>query len=145
MRFQPETEEELKAKRLFKDGIYPFAVMKAEEAISQKSGNEMLKLEIAVYGEGERRINVYEYLMPSMPEKLEQFCRMTGLTEKYLSGELQAYDVDNKQGYCFLKTQPAKDGYGPKNVISYYCPAPGGAGPAPKKPLIDDADQEIPF
>lgn len=125
MKFAPRTPEELALAGLLPAGKYPFEVIKGEDKTS-KSGNEMIALQLKVYGEGERVVTVFEYLMASNEQRLNQFCVMTGLQEKYESGELEAFDCEGRQGWVCIKIQPAKDGYDPKNVVSYYCQKPEG-------------------
>lgn len=150
MKFAPKSAEELALDGLFPAGKYPFEVIKSEDAVS-KSGNEMVKLSLKVYGQGERVTTVFEYLMASNQQRLSQFCTFTGLAAKYEAGELEASDCEGRQGWVCIKVQPAKDGYDPRNVVNYYCPKPEAtmAG-APAARLLAkandlDSDQEIPF
>lgn len=151
MKFAPRTPEELALAGLLPAGKYPFEVIKAEDKVSKTSGNEMLALQLKVYGEGERVATVFEYLMASNEQRLNQFCVMTGLQDKYESGELEAFDCEGRQGWVCIKIQPAKDGYDPKNIVSYYCPKPettlagAPAGRLAATPKDLDSDQEIPF
>ncbi len=124
MKFAPKSQEELALAGLLPAGKYPFEVIKAEDKTSKTSGNEMLALQLKVYGEGERVATVFEYLMASNEQRLNQFCVMTGLQEKYESGELEAFDCEGRTGWVCIKIQPAKDGYDPKNIVSYYCAKP---------------------
>ena len=123
MKFQPKSQEELAVANLFPAGKYPFEVIKAEDKIS-KSGNEMLALQLKLYGEGEKTTLVFEYLLASNEHRLNQFCLAAGLQGKYESGELEALDCEGRGGWVCIKIQPAKDGYEPKNVVSYYCEKP---------------------
>ena len=125
MKFAPKSPEELALDGLFPAGKYPFEVIKSEDAVS-KSGNEMVKLSLKVYGQGERVTTVFEYLMASNQQRLSQFCTFTGLAAKYEAGELEASDCEGRQGWVCIKIQPAKDGYDPRNVVNYYCPKPEG-------------------
>jgi hypothetical protein len=150
MKFAPKSSEELALDGLFPAGKYPFEVIKSEDAVS-KSGNEMVKLSLKVYGQGERVTTVFEYLMASNQQRLSQFCAFTGLAAKYEAGELEASDCEGRQGWVCIKIQPAKDGYDPRNVVNYYCPKPEGTvagAPAARlaaKPAdLDDLDS-IPF
>ena len=150
MKFAPKSSEELALDGLFPAGKYPFEVIKSEDAVS-KSGNEMVKLSLKVYGQGERVTTVFEYLMASNQQRLSQFCTFTGLAAKYEAGELEASDCEGRQGWVCVKIQPAKDGYDPRNVVNYYCPKPEGtvagapAGRLAATPSGLDDDQEIPF
>jgi hypothetical protein len=150
MKFAPRTAEELALDGLFPAGKYPFEVIKSEDKVS-KSGNEMLALQLKVYGEGERVTTVFEYLMASNQQRLNQFCTFTGLQAKYEAGELEAADCVGRDGWVCIKVQPAKDGYDPKNVVNYYCPKPEGtvAGAPAARIVVNAAalasDDEIPF
>ena len=149
MKFAPRTPEELALAGLLPAGKYPFEVIKAEDTTS-KSGNEMIALQLKVYGEGERVATVFEHLMASNEQRLNQFCVMTGLQQEYEAGELEAFDCEGRQGWVCIKVQPAKDGYDPKNVVSYYCQKPEGtlagtpAGRVSKLPPGID-DDEVPW
>ena len=150
MKFAPKSSEELALDGLFPAGKYPFEVIKSEDAVS-KSGNEMVKLSLKVYGQGERVTTVFEYLMASNQQRLSQFCTFTGLAAKYEAGELEASDCEGRQGWVCVKIQPAKDGYDPRNVVNYYCPKPEGTvagAPAGRIAVNSGAlasDDEIPF
>ncbi len=143
MKFTPKSAEEIQLEKLWPKGIYPFAVKHAEEKTSKK-GNAMFELELIVYN-GEKEQFIRDWLMIDQIEKLEQFCRMTGMADEYKAGDLQDYQLMNKEGYCFLKQQDAKGEYPAKNAVSYYCPAPNGASALPKKPAEDDDSDCIPF
>jgi hypothetical protein len=150
MKFAPRTAEELALDGLFPAGKYPFEVIKSEDSVS-KSGNEMVKLTLKVYGEGNRVTTIYEYLLASNQQRLNQFCVFTGLKAKYEAGELEAGDCEGRQGWVCIEIQKAKDGWGPKNVVNYYCPKPEGtvAGAPAARIAVNAAalasDDEIPF
>lgn len=155
MRFTPKSEEELALDNLLPEGKYPFTVKSAEDTVSKK-GNAMIKLGLTVYGSGAREVTVFDYLLDNFPDKLFKFCKSVGLEEKYNAGELEPYDCEHREGWAHIKIDPAKDGYGPKNTVSYYI-APGeaeGSGMSTgkptaeskrKNPFPDDGDEEIPF
>ena len=118
MRFQPRTEDELKAETLLPEGDYDFEVMEAADTTSKK-GNDMIKVKLRVFtNNGER--HVYDYLMPSMGFKLRHFCESTGLLSKYDNGTLGAADCANRTGIASIDIEEGKDGYGPKNKVTDY-------------------------
>ncbi len=152
MKFTPKTDDELAMDGLLQPGIYPFVVAKAEDTTSKRSGNDMLKLQLEVYGDGSRKVHVFDYLMESVADRLAKFCKNVGLGDKYDSGELDAYDCEGKEGWVCIKIQPAKDAYEPKNIVSYYCQKPErptSDGPTPgaakaSRQNLDDLE-DVPF
>lgn len=148
MKFTPKSSEELAMDGLFPAGKYAFQVMKAEEVQSKRTGAEMLKLTLRVFGEGTRETVVFDYLMESVADRLHKFCKHIGMEEAYHAGELEPADVEEKMGWLQLKIQPAKDGWDPKNVVSYYCAGPETTtrqAPPKARPLIGADDDEIDF
>ena len=151
MNFTPKSKEELAMDGLLDAGKYPFSVMKAEEKTSKASGNPMLALQLTVYANNGGQVTVFDYLMENKPAQLEQFCRFTGLEALYASGKLEESDCVGREGWVCIKVQPAKDGYDPKNVVSYYCPKPEAtvAGAPAGRIAVNAAalasDDEIPF
>ena len=155
MRFTPKTPDEIALDGLLPEGKYPFTVVAADETTSKKSGAPMLKLKLLVYGEGNRQTTVYDYLMESVADRLYKFCSLVGLEQAYDAGALKAYDCMGKEGWVHIKIQPAKDGFEPKNIVSYYCQEPErkteAMPPAPRRearalpPAMGLDDDEIPF
>lgn len=147
MRFTPKTEEELEMEGVLPKGIYPFSVLKAEHAVSKKSGADMIKLSLRLYGDG-RDAFATDYLMEAMAFKLAHFCEQTGLSDRYNSGELEADDCENREGW--VRVDVKKDDYGTKNEVKDYVSKPETSAaqtrPAPKsRPLVDDDDDMVPF
>jgi hypothetical protein len=151
MNFTPKSKEELAMDGLLPAGKYPFSVIKAEEKTSKASGNPMLALQLTVYTPNGGQVTVFDYLMENKPAQLEQFCRFTGLEALYASGKLEESDCVGREGWVCIKTQAGKDGYDPKNVVSYYCPKPEEtvAGAPATRIAVNAAalasDDEIPF
>ena len=150
MKFAPKTADEIAMEGLLPAGVYPFQVVKAEDAVSKTSGKEMIKLTLEVYGEGNRKVNVFDYILESMADKLFKFCKVVGLEDKYNAGSLEAIDCEGTQGYVGLKIDPAKNGYEPKNVVSYYrkdvdYDAKPHAASGPVSRPVSELDDEIPF
>ena len=151
MNFTPKSKEELAMDGLLPAGKYPFSVIKAEEKTSKASGNPMLALQLTVYADNGGQSTIFDYLMENKPAQLEQFCRFTGLEALYASGKLEESDCVGREGWVCIKIQPAKDGYDPKNTVSYYCPKPEGTvagAPAARlaaKPSDLEDDDSIAF
>jgi hypothetical protein len=126
MQFTPKSQEEIALDRLWPDGIYPFTVQSAEDTVSKKSGKDMIVVELKLYNDTGRERVIKDYLMESMIERLEQFCRFTGLEDLYNSGNLTALDMENREGYVAIRTEKPKPGsdFKPKNVVYYYCDKP---------------------
>lgn len=155
MRFQPKSADEIALDGLFPEGKYPFSIAKAEETTSKKTGAPMLKLQLIIYGDGNRQTTVFDYLMESVADRLYKFCALVGLEDQYNAGELEAYHCEGKEGWVHIKIQPAKDGFEPRNVVGYYCQEPkreaGSIPPPPQRepralpPIGDLDDDEIAF
>ena len=163
MRFNPKADEKAAARTLFDDGIYDFEVASAEDAVSKKSGAEMLKLVLWVFDTDGNKTTVFEYLVSSEKAqfKLKEFCRAVGLEEAFDAGELDPLDVQGRTGRCKLTTEIDMSGkWGDKNKVASYLPRPADlplvptasvARAAPKLRAARDAgngsleDDEIPF
>jgi hypothetical protein len=165
MKVTPKTEEELAAEgsgpiELLRDGVYDFEVALAEERTSNKTGQEMIELQLRVFGPNGQAKKVYDYLIEgAMSYKVKHFAEAVGLTRAYEAGELSAYDCEGKQGRAKIGREPARDGYQAKNrVIDYEvataaarpaqaaarAPARSAAQPA-RRHSPSDIDDEIPF
>lgn len=133
MRFEPKSEDQLKAEFLLPDGEYDFTVTEAEEKQSAK-GNDMIALKLTAYTPdgGERTLR--DWLMAGSL-KLRSFCVGTGLDALYEAGELTDRDCVGRSGKCVIVTRDDKTGqYGPQNAVKNYTPLPDQAAPvaAPK-------------
>jgi len=119
MRFQPPTEAEIEARKLWPKGVYPFEIMEAVEKLSAGKGNVMIEVTIQVSRrDGSTRI-VKDYLMVQRPEKLMHAARACGVIEKYHSGSLSDDDFVGKCGSLRLGIEKSKE-YPDKNVILDY-------------------------
>jgi len=152
MRFIPKTEDEISSENLLTDGVYGFEIVEAEDAISKK-GADMIHVKLRVFdGDGGHRM-VDDYLLEALLFKVKHCADVCGLAEKYARGEFGADDLLNKTGHVKIATQPAQNGYGPKNTVKDYvapkdAPARPQAAfrkPAPTVPAMVDLDDEIPF
>jgi hypothetical protein len=160
MQFQPKTQEdiireqrEFAEKNVLPKGEYDFEVMAAEDAVSKRTGKEMIKLTLKVWGLDGKERSVTDYLLGAMEHKLYHFAHATGLGEQYRDGGLEAIDCEGRSGRVKLKVE-SSDQYGTKNaVVDYVAEKPKEAAPAPAlkaKPPVDpdlDAPEEddIPF
>jgi hypothetical protein len=133
MQFAPKTEEELNP--VFPFGIYEAEVFKAEDTVSKKSGKDMIKLTLKVYGPGEQTVIVNDYLMEAMGKKLRGFCEVAGILDIYESGMLQASDCFGRSVNVKLKVEQ-QDGFDPKNAVVDYLPTGAPIQPPPKQAPI---------
>jgi hypothetical protein len=148
MRFQPKSESEIQSMNLLQDGVYPFEVVEAHDRIS-KSGNDMIELKLKLWdSEGHERI-IFDYLLEKMAYKLRHFAEISGLLDKYESGEINYLDCLHKTGNVEITIQKGQQknegGYYPdKNSVKDYVKKGNGLLiSAPKKD--DFLDDEIPF
>jgi len=150
MNITPKSEAELKASLILDEGMYPFQVVNAEDAIS-KSGNEMIKMTLKVWNKDGSERTLYDYLLDAMAFKLRHFCASTGLLEKYEHGKLHAIDCIGKTGKADIMIQPGqpndKGGYYPdKNSVKDYLAPDKQSILMPLKPIKkDDFDDDVPF
>jgi hypothetical protein len=145
--FQPRTEEEIATAGLAPAGEYDFEVLQAEDAISKKNGNPMIKLKIGLYNGDRIRQHVYDYLLTSFESKLRHFCDTAGLLRLYENGSLSAEDCLGRTGRVRIEQEPASGSYPAKNVVDDYVvrkakplapPAAAGTRPA-------TGEDDVPF
>jgi len=146
MEFKPKTEQEVAEGALAPAAEYDFDILDAEDTISKKSGNPMIKVNIGLYIDGVVKNRVFDYLLPSMEAKLRHFCDTTGLLSRYEAGTLEAADCIGRSGRVKIAIESSTDKYPAKNVVKdYVCRAakplssPGSSNASP----VDDGD--IPF
>lgn len=117
MKFQPQSDEEIKRAMCAPPGTYDFEVVSAEDKISSK-GNPMMVVTIKVFvGGGERTIK--DYLMEKMAFKLKHFAHAIGMAKAYDDGGLDPNTLSGCAGKVIIEVQE-QDGYGPKNVVDDY-------------------------
>lgn len=132
MKFKPKTEKELAAEALIPDGVYPFDVIDAKDAVSKSSGNEMIAIKVRVYGPDGREPVINDYLLESYMRKIYNFAKVTNNLAKYYAGSLCAEDCLGKSGFVKIGTDKGKakldaggretgDFYDPKNTVKDYC------------------------
>lgn len=105
------------------NGKYDFMVRDAVSKTS-KSGNEMIELEVQVYGNDGRAHPMRDWLVssdqPLCQMKVRHFCRAVDLMASYEAGTLSSQECVGVSGRCVVKV--TDDGYGPQNKISDYVP-----------------------
>lgn len=150
MNFNPLSETEVL--NLIPAGEYDFLVKEAEDRHS-KTGNEMIKLTLAIWdANGNERI-VFDYLLDKLMYKVKHFADAVGLEEKYLAGGYSAQDCLNLSGRCkVIVDEPEENSpYPPKNSIKDYCKADKNAAvklssnKAPQKESEPFIDSDLPF
>lgn len=147
MRFQPKTTEEIETEKrefatqsLLPKGWYDFEVMDAQEAVSKKSGRDMIKLKLRVFNPNGGEKHVYDYLIETAPTHLFDFCESVGLETEYHQGTLTAADCMGRAAKVQIAIDDKDKNYEPKNVAKNYASPNAGANP----PEQDD-DSQIPF
>ena len=156
MRFTPTSEED--AAGCLPKGEYDAVVSTAVETTS-KAGNDMIAIELTVYGQGGRTVNVKDWLLSNGQRKLQGFCKSAGLWDIYQAGELTAAGCLNRNVTVSLKIEDGD--YGPQNKVAYYKsskpeePAAAMHGVSPQQqraagtgradPTKPPTDAEIPF
>jgi len=143
MNFDPKSEQELLEELVVPAGRYPYEVYKAEDTVSKKTGNEMIKLHIKFWDNKGKVHNVFDYLLSSMMFKLIHFAETTGLGDKYKSGNLEASDCIGKAGICEIVIQQADDKFPMRNAVKDYVADAGIK--KPEKVEEDFVDSDIPF
>jgi len=121
MKFNPKTEQELKAMNLIEPGIYDYQVIDAKDTISKNSGNEMIELKLKIWDiEGRERL-VFDYLLESFAHKLRHFAESNSMLDKYEAGQFHASDCLGKSGKAEIIIQKDKTGlYSDKNSVKDY-------------------------
>jgi hypothetical protein len=150
MNFTPKTDEEIAKEGLLPEATYQIDIIKAEDAVSKNSGNDMIKLTIGVWNDGEIASRVIDYVMPSCARKLKTLCDAIGIGDKYKSGVIRASDFEGRSCLADIKTEIDKNGkYPPKNGIKAYLASPVST-PAPSgnietRPATQEETDGCPF
>ena len=143
MKFQPKTEKEISEVNLWAKGNYAFEILEAEETTSN-SGNEMIKLKVEVFKDDGKSQNLFDYLLGHVMEfKLRHLAEACDLLADYENGELEAYKLVGKNGYCKVgHTKPNDDYPIIRNQIADYLVD----SPAQEKTLTEVTnDDSVPF
>lgn len=139
MKFTPATEEELAKANLLEKGKYDFEVLNAEDAVSKKSGAEMIKLKLRVFDNKGGERHIFDYLLPSVPWKLRNFCEAVGLEDRYDAGELTSHDCIGRAAKVVIGVDDKSKEFPPKNVARDYSVVRVGNGAS------EPEGDEIPF
>lgn len=157
MKFQPKTEKELAEENLLEEGVYPFEISGAEDAVSKSSGLDMIVLTVRVYKPDGSFNLITDYLSSSEKAqfKLRNICKAVGLLSHYDAGQLSSEQFIGKTGEVKLKIQKDPGGqYPDKNSVGSYVVPKEGEEPVelPKGALDkltsskdDDLADDIPF
>ena len=148
-------------------GEYGFEVKDCVEAVSA-SGNEMIKLTLAIFNPDGASRTVFDYLLSSDKGqwKVRHFMQSVGLLPSYEAGIIDTTEIFERSGRCKVTIRPARDNYAAQNQVLDYLgeperqtalpvtrqaarPAPvthqaARPNPAAKAPARD-LDDEIPF
>jgi hypothetical protein len=140
MKFKPKSEAEIKSANLWPKGEYPFEIMEAEEQ-TDKNGNDMLKLKVAIFNDDGNRRVIFDYVSNEwMAHKFVHLCDACGLLKDYETGELEPFDLVGKTGKAKVGIKIDKTGqYDDSNNIMDY--VAGGKVSVKKEEENDD----IPF
>lgn len=120
MRFTPLSEKELAEMNQIPDGYYRYKVLESKDKKSQ-AGADMIELKVEVYVDGRGRW-VFDYLLEAMMHKINHFCKVNEMMDKYDNGTLTSTDCFGRnKGYVQIGIQKDKTGkYGDKSVIKDY-------------------------
>lgn len=121
MKFQPKSEKELAEANLWPVGEYAFEILEADEE-NDKNGNPMFKLKVKVFKDSGASQNIFDYVSPAWMEfKLRHLADACGLINDYEKGELEAYQLVGKNGFCKVSISKDKSGqYPDRNAIGDY-------------------------
>jgi hypothetical protein len=118
MKFTPKSEAELKAEKVVPKGEYDVEIIGCEEAVSKKSGLDMLKLTLKVHGP-EKVVLANDYIVCNQQDKLHNLCSSIGIVDKYAKGEVGPNELAGKWAYAKVDVE-SNDTFGDKNVIKKY-------------------------
>ena len=145
MRFQPKTEEQIRAEQDARGplprGVYDAEIKLAVDKTS-KAGNDMIEVDLIVYGPNGDEHQQRDWLLEAIAYKLRHCAQACGLLPDYERGELAAWQLEGKT----LKVKLGIDTKGdrPRNKVDDYIVPDGAPQTAARKPepaLSDD----IPF
>ena len=103
MDFVPLSDQQLRELNLYPEGRYRFQVLRTTQKHSNNSGNDYFNLKMRIHVDGKERI-LFDMLFfeGKMLYKTKHFCTVTGMPEKYDSGQIMPTDCDGKEGYLDL-------------------------------------------
>jgi hypothetical protein len=127
MNFQPKSETELAAYKVWKKGEYGFEIIEATEKIAT-TGKTMIEMKVKVSdGDGGEKV-VVDRLLAEMPLKLLHAAQVCGLHDKYLAGSITDADFAGKKGRLVLGIEKdKKKQYPDKNIVQDYVVSATGA------------------
>lgn len=154
MRVTPKTEKEIEEMNVWPKGTYDFEIVESTEAVSKKTGNDMIRLKLRVFNaEGGYKF-VDDYLLDAIPHKLRHLSDLCGILDKYEAGGVSAIDLVGKTGSLKMviqKGNPKEDGSGEKypdknSVQDYVVQKSGESAPIPAPVNRDrELDDTVPF
>lgn len=102
MQFTPLNDQQIKELSLYPEGRYRFKVIRTEQKRS-KNGSDYFNLKMNIDVNG-KWLTLFDMLFfeGKMLFKLKHFCDVTGIADKYESGNVMPYDCDNREGYLDL-------------------------------------------
>lgn len=144
MRFTPVSEEV--AAGCFPKGEYDAVVAKAEQKVSKK-GNDMIELELTVFGPDGVEAKVKDWILSNDTGayKLQRFCKSSDLWDLYQAGEISADHCKDQNVTVKLGIQDDNADFPPRNKIVDYMPRKLSA-PKPASELqgVDPTKQRAP-
>lgn len=96
MKFQSLTEEEIQRALFIDDGEYNYQVIKADEKIAKKTGNDYIALELIIWDKAGKERKVFCNLWSI--KLLKHFCDVNNMQDDYKLGEVPAYKCAHKSG-----------------------------------------------
>lgn len=157
MRFSPKSEEELKSMILSNGGVYDFEVEDATDEVS-KNGNDMIVLKLQVFTTDGTAHFAKDWLVgsdaPLSLQKLQNFCKATGMMPAYEDGTLDAMSCIGLCGKLKISVSESPQ-YGRQKKVADYvgsqsptkeatpAPPPQESRQAPKRNVPPGDD--IPF
>lgn len=130
-----------KKKFVMPKGDYAFEVVHAIEGPSKSSGVPMITLTVKI-DNGMALKEIKDYLVSTVPWKIQQFAEAAGLMDEFDSGSLDYVQCTGAKGMCRVDIESSEQ-YGDKNVIKAYL-AKGQTVQAAKKAEAEDTD-ELPW
>ena len=120
MRFTPLSDKELAEMNMIPEGYYRYKVLESQDRRSQK-GADMIEMKVEIYCDGGKRV-LFDYLHEAMMHKINHFCKVNDMMDKYDQGTLTSPDCRGKSGgFVHIVKQKDKTGqYPDKSVIKDY-------------------------
>lgn len=154
MQFIPKSLEEIEAEEIKRKEQYLWAAgtkcgFRVLYGVEEKDGKygPYFQADIRVFKDENTWLDLKAFLAPGS-KKFLQFCEATGLVDRYQSGQIDTYDIEDKTGTCTLgiKRSPKKDGTGvyENNTIEEWI-KPAGEVPKSIKASDTELNDSIPF